>query len=392
VVEDLTMPRFLAGETALGAADRLGRSSERLGARRRHAPRIGGWGGLRAKAVGTVRRPLDLLGRHRRWRIALLVLVPMLALLGAGWLWLRHSSLVAVERVHVSGVTRGDPESRAIEQALARSAHGMSTLDVKMARLRAAVAAFPVVRSVRAHALFPHGLHVEVVEQLPVAVLEAGGERTAVAADGVALGPALIGASLPTVHAGGAQPAVLPRVGRSVSGATLLQELVVLGAAPRALSGLVTRAYAGTKGLTIVLADRVLAYFGDATRPHAKWFALARVLSDASSAGAIYVDVRVPERAAAGFSSPAARPGVGGEGEETSSASDPTTAAALASGLEAAVAGGLKPGEEGQPAVREPESGGSQSGEAAASGSGREGASSEPEGAESSASDSSSGG
>ncbi|HEY4812622.1 MAG TPA: hypothetical protein VIH71_16355, partial [Solirubrobacteraceae bacterium] len=42
-------------------------------------------------------------------------------------------------------------------------------------------------------------------------------------------------------------------------------------------------------------------YFGDATRPHAKWLSLARVLADSSSAGASYVDVRVPGHPAAGF-------------------------------------------------------------------------------------------
>jgi len=40
--------------------------------------------------------------------------------------------------------------------------------------------------------------------------------------------------------------------------------------------------------------------FGDDQRPRAKWVAAARVLSDESSAGATYVDVRLPERPAAG--------------------------------------------------------------------------------------------
>ena len=67
----------------------------------------------------------------------------------------------------------------------------MSTLDVRPGALRAAVAPFRVVREVRAIPSFPHGLQIRVVEQLPVAALTVAGARTAVAADGVVLGPAL---------------------------------------------------------------------------------------------------------------------------------------------------------------------------------------------------------
>ncbi len=57
----------------------------------------------------------------------------------------------------------------------------------------------------------------------------------------------------------------------------------------------------GRAGLTVAMRDGLLVYFGDASRPHAKWLALAAVLADSSSAGADYVDVRLPERPAAGF-------------------------------------------------------------------------------------------
>ena len=42
------------------------------------------------------------------------------------------------------------------------------------------------------------------------------------------------------------------------------------------------------------MRNGLLVYFGDATRPHAKWLSLADVLADPSSAGASYVDVRLP--------------------------------------------------------------------------------------------------
>ena len=113
-----------------------------------------------------------------------------LPLLGGGWLWLRQSSFVAVQRVEVSGVH--GPEAGAIDTALVAAARQMSTLDVHVGALRAATGSFPVVREVRVRPRFPHALDVEVIEQLPVAALVVDGMRTAVAADGVVLGPQLL--------------------------------------------------------------------------------------------------------------------------------------------------------------------------------------------------------
>ena len=73
----------------------------------------------------------------------------------------------------------------------------MSTLDVHAGRLRAAAASYPVVRTLRLTPSFPHGLRIHVIEQPPVAALTVSGARTAVAADGVVLGPALLSGSMP---------------------------------------------------------------------------------------------------------------------------------------------------------------------------------------------------
>ncbi len=59
------------------------------------------------------------------------------------------------------------------------------------------MARFPVVQEVRASASFPHSLHIIVVEQQPVATLQVAGLKTAVAANGVVLGPELVSSSLP---------------------------------------------------------------------------------------------------------------------------------------------------------------------------------------------------
>jgi cell division protein FtsQ len=282
---------------------------------------------------------------RRRLRITLLAAMIALLLLGGGWLGVRHSSLSAVEHVQVRGLAAvHGADTAAVETALTGAAHGMSTLAVSPAALREAVAAYPIVGAIRVHPSFPHGLRIEVVERPPAAALVVNGASTAVTADGVVLGPGFLSSALPRVNAGKASSAsstaTLPPVGGSVRGAALLEALTVLGAAPPALAQAATRVYSGPRGLTVVLRGGLLAYFGDATRPHAKWIALARVLADPSSAGAAYIDVRLPERPAAGFAPGTAAPDTSSAETESSSASDPATAAELATGLDAAVGGG----------------------------------------------------
>ncbi len=225
---------------------------------------------------------------------ALLAGLLSLIVLAGGWLWLRHSSLVAVEHVRVSGVH--GPEAKAIDAALARAARQMSTLDVRTGALNAAVAPYRVVREVRATASFPHGLHIRVIEQLPVAALTVDGERTAVAADGVVLGPALLSGSLPALAGGlNSSAAGLP-LRQRVHG-SLLASLTVLGAAPAPMARAVVRMFTGPKGLTAAMRNGLIVYFGDATRPHAKWLSLARVLDRSELAGRL-LRRRAPARTA----------------------------------------------------------------------------------------------
>jgi cell division protein FtsQ len=300
------------------------------------------WRGLQA-AGGLARSSFRAISSHRRLRTAFLAALITLPLLAGGWLLLRSSSFVAVEQVRVSGVHGA--QAHAIETALTGAADHMSTLDIHTAALRAAVASFPVVRSVRAIPSFPHSLRIEVVEQLPVAALSVGGTRTAVAADGVVLGPALLSSSLPTVA--GYHEAL---AGARVQGPNVLAAVAVLGAAPRPLRRVVARVYSGPDGLTVAFRSGVLAYFGDAARPHAKWFSLARVLADPSSQGASYVDVRLPERPAAGFASASGLSSTGA-GTTTGQASTPeSTVAALAAGLTATTGGGSTAGAGATPA------------------------------------------
>jgi cell division protein FtsQ len=274
---------------------------------------------------------------RRRLRIAAIALALAVPLLAGGWLWLRNSSFVSIEHVRVSGLHGAN--APAIEAALADAARQMSTLNVNQGKLHAAVASYPVVGALQVHTSFPHGISIRVVEQSPVAMLSAGGVDTAVSASGVVLGTARTSEALPTLTS-----SVQLTPGERVREPALVADLAVLGAAPARLAKNVERAYNGPKGLTLAMHGGLLAYFGDASRPHAKWIAFARVLADSSSAGASYIDVRSPERPAAGFPAGVTPPSATGEAESSSATpSASESAESLAEGLTSATGGTTEP-------------------------------------------------
>ncbi len=258
-------------------------------------------------------------------------------LLGGGWLWLRGSSLVSVRHVHIAGVEGIDGVQ--IRTALDDVATRMTTLDFNAAELRSAVAEYPVVGSLRIHTSFPHTVSITVTERPPVAALLSDGQRTAVAADGTVLGPGLLSSSLPTIGT-----SVEPTPGARVHESLALAAVAVLAAAPAQLERFVVRAYSGPEGLTVAMRNGLLVYFGNDVRPHAKWLSLARVLVSPSAAGASYVDVRLPERPAAGFSSPSSSStststSTSTQAGSTQAGASEETAATLAASLEAAIGG-----------------------------------------------------
>jgi cell division protein FtsQ len=275
-----------------------------------------------------------LLPRGARARLALVCVLIALPLLGGGWLLLRNSPLVSVSHVRITGLS--GPQAGAIEAALTSTARHMSTLGVNVAALRSAVAPFHLVRAIHVTTSFPHGLRIAVEQEVAVAALLVGGTRTAVAADGVVLGPALVRGSLPTVQASSA-----PAVGARVSNYYAQVAVTVIGAAPSPLARLIQRAFLAQQGVALELRGGLVAYFGDASRPHAKWLSLARVLADQSSSGATYVDVRLPERPAAGFNSteqsvveqPATSTAAAGAGSAKSPSIRESSIQALAEGL-----------------------------------------------------------
>ena len=258
-----------------------------------------------ARAAGLVPGMARRLPPGLRRRV--LVLVAAVALLATGYLaWFRHSSLVAVEQVRVTGLTA--PNAGRIEAALAAAAEDMTTLDVRVEELERAVDGFPVVKSVEAVPDFPHSMTIRVVERRPVALLTGGGGRVPVAGDGTLLPDVTVGHRLPSVAVSAAVSSGRLRASEARA------VVAVAGAAPAPLLERVARiAVSGRRGIVAELGDGPELIFGDGSRPRAKWIALARVLADPSTQGASYVDVRIAER-----------PTVGGLPDETPAQTEET--------------------------------------------------------------------
>jgi cell division protein FtsQ len=216
----------------------------------------------------------------------------VLALLVAGGFWLRDSQLVAVEQVTVTGLT--GPETARVTSLLEGAARDMTTLHVRQDQLDAVVAPYPVVKTVTAQADFPHGMRITVVENTPVAVVMARGEKTPVAGDGRLLRGAGERA-LPIV------PLKVPPAGDHVADRTAMGAVSALAVAPAVLRDRVVHTSTTRDGgLTLTLRNGPELRFGAADRLAAKWAAAAAVLADTASAGASYLDLRYPERPAAG--------------------------------------------------------------------------------------------
>jgi cell division protein FtsQ len=239
----------------------------------------------RAAAMPRV-RTAPRLPRAAVWALAILAL-----LVGAA-LWLRDSPLVAVNRVTVVGLS--GPQTAQVTQQLENAARDMTTLHVRGDQLRSVVEPYPIVKDLRVSTDFPHGLKITVIENTPVAAILVDGATTPVAADGRLLRGADQRA-LPVV------PVSVPPGGDHVVDGTARRAIAALAAAPAQLRNRVQRASTTRDGgLTLQLSDGPDLRFGGADRLAAKWAAATAVLADDASAGASYLDLRYPERPAAG--------------------------------------------------------------------------------------------
>jgi cell division protein FtsQ len=262
--------------------------------------------------------------RRARFRIAGLVAVVLTLLLG-GWLWLRDSSLVAVNKVTIGGVS--GPDAAAIRAALLRAARNMTTLDVHVNELNTAVAPYPVVKRLEVSTQFPHGMRIRVIEQMPVGAITVGGRLMPVAADGTVLHDVQLTGTLPTI------PLRVPPGGSRLTGQAM-DEVEVLAAAPGPLLARTSQVTSTSpSGLVAQLRHGPSIRFGDASRLADKWAAAAAVLADSGSAGALYVDVTDPQRPAAGGGATTAATSGSGGSASASGVSGATGASASATGV-----------------------------------------------------------
>jgi cell division protein FtsQ len=215
----------------------------------------------------------------------------VVALLALGWFWLRDSPLVAVDEVTVTGVS--GPDAARITSVLEDAARDMTTLHVSKGDLDSAMAAYPQVKGIKVTAHFPHRMDIEVIEHNPVAVIVADGKRVPVSGDGKLLRSVAPG-DITTV-----QMTSVPG-GDRLTDPRAMSAVEMLAAAPAALRARVQNVWTGGHGLSARLSNGPLLYFGTTERLDAKWAAITRVLEDPEAAGALYLDVRIPERTAAG--------------------------------------------------------------------------------------------
>jgi cell division protein FtsQ len=215
--------------------------------------------------------------------------------LAAGYFfWLRDSSLVAVTNVDVVGVSSGDPAQ--IRAELSRVAERQTTLHADAAAIEKAAAAYPTIESVSVDPNFPHGMRIEVTERPPAMFVDAGGEQVPAAADGTLLTGVQVADDehLPVLEVG-----KIPAAG-ALDGDALQQALIV-GATPEPLRPMVEEVGRDDDyGVVVTLRGGIPVRFGSGSRAAEKWAAAGAVLADPKLDSLTYLDVRVPERPAAG--------------------------------------------------------------------------------------------
>ena len=250
---------------------------------------------MRAAATATLRTlPRVAAVLPPRLKRGLLIALAAAVLLTSLYhLWFRDSSFARVEKVTIFGLSTSDAPR--IRNALEAAARDQSTLNVSVADLEQAVASYPIVHSLSVTPDFPHRLTIDVVEHRPVLALVVGSRRVAVSASGTLLPGVAATSGLPVIRINGALPQ------REITDLATLQLVRVLGAAPDALRRrLLDARQRKGKGIVVRVRQGPDLIFGNAHRAAAKWAAAARVLADPKAAGASYVDVRLPERPAAG--------------------------------------------------------------------------------------------
>lgn len=236
-------------------------------------------------------RRAEVRDERRRRRLRRTVLVVTLLTVVALLALLERSSLVALAEVRVDGTERleVDEVRRATGLEL-----GTSTLRLPLDRAREQVEALPLVDSATVGRIDPLTVGVEVVERVPVAVVEAGGERVMVDDEGVVIARGREEGLARIVLTSGELPAPGARLSQRPAAANAHSAMQQL---PGALRSQVERYVARAPDeLALELTEGVVVQFGRAERVDEKARALGAVLEDLAGREVAEIDVRAPSR------------------------------------------------------------------------------------------------
>jgi cell division protein FtsQ len=221
---------------------------------------------------------------------------------------IRDLASFSVDSVRLSGASSGyGPRLRTELEAAAR---GMTTLHVDEDRLEEIAGRYPAVVSLAVDAGLPHRLSIRVSERPPVGTVEGPRGRVPVAADGSLLEGQPVDRPLPTLPGRASS-------GRRAKRAATAAAARLVATAPKPLAAWLRQVRRGSEGWTVGLRDGPELRFGSLADVSAKWEAAAAVLRSRAARGARYLDLRLPDRpAAGGFASrPPSAPDAGATGE-----------------------------------------------------------------------------
>lgn len=223
----------------------------------------------------------------RRWAIASGIGVVLVT----GSVTLSYTPLFGARSIRVSGEERMGPR-RVLKLAGVREGTNLLHLDEHVVEAR--LEGEPWILDATVTVDLPSTLKVRVVERTPVVVLVAGGRRELVSADGVVLGPASRGASLPEMA---------PEVGSRLDVRVLRATADAVAAMEAPLRSRVASVAAIDGELSMVVDGGVEVRYGSASDVAAKAQALAAILSFAEREGKVLlaVDVSAPGAPTARF-------------------------------------------------------------------------------------------
>jgi cell division septal protein FtsQ len=239
--------------------------------------------------------------RARRRRTVVLGVLAGLAALGATY-WAMTGPLVAIRHLKVTGYQRAD--GSALDWAARVAATSGTMLNLPTVRIRQALAAFPWVGRVDVARDLPWGIVVEVHQARPAAVVvPSRGPRMLVTGSGRVLGPAPARPGLPRIRMDGPAPAP----GARLTSAAVRAPLAFLSPLPKALARRVRRLGFDRNGLLgAKLAGGPDLRLGAPEHLNEKARALVAIMHylPANESGSVsYLDLTVPQNAAAGLTS-----------------------------------------------------------------------------------------